>query len=52
MGGGYGGEGLIASGRRISSRVRICQPVTMMILIMIMFIMMKTNMMKTMIKSY
>ena len=37
------GEGLIASGRRISSRVRICEPVTMMIMIMVMTIMMKTN---------
>ena len=27
------GEGSIASGRRISSRVRICEPVTMMIMI-------------------
>ena len=48
-GGGDGGEGLIASGRRISSRVRICEPVTMIIMIMIS--MMQTNMMKTMIKS-
>ena len=48
-GGGDGGEGLIASGRRISSRVHVCEPVTMMIRIMIMIIMMKTNMMETMI---
>ena len=41
-----------ASGRRISSRARICEPVTMMIMIMIMIIVMKTSMMKTMIKSY
>ena len=45
-------EGLIASGRRISCRVSICEPVAMMIMIMIMNIMMKTNVMKTMIKSY
>ena len=51
MGGGWGdgGEGLIASGHRLSSRVRICEPVTMMIKIMIMIIMMKTHMMKTLI---
>ena len=47
-----GGEGLIASGRRISSRVRICEQVTMMIMILLMIIMMKTNMMKTGIKSF
>ena len=31
--------------------MRLCKPVTMMIMIMIMIIMVKTNIMKTMIKS-